>query len=247
MARWICPTPGCSIWTYAPAQRPKHPIAPNPNFQTTDPHCPVHKEALEYRLNDDFVPSFVVPAFVPATTSSSSSSSSSPKPDIGSVHDKLGVLVTRFEHLDVYCDYHQRKHVYKGHWPGQVPTDKPVYKEGIYDLAHLRLCKFVANSVPWGDFRTVVGGVDIIFDCGQTVVGTNGETYILLQGGFQKDGATHVITFHSYPVDDDGPRKNTFRSCKEHKRFFVLKDVAKYLSDDDEEKKVGKGKKEKDS
>jgi len=238
MPEWICPEEGCPIWVFAPEVRPIHAIAPNPNFQAKDPHCPIHKVPLVW--TPDAVQS-APDLGVASTTAPNLAVASTTK--IGFVHEKLGILVTRFENLDVYCDYHQRKHVYNGKWPGGVPTDKPVFLPRIYNQDNLGLCTYLADSVPWGNFRTVIGGVDIIFDCGRTVVGTENETYILVQGGFQKEGRGYVITFHAYPVDNDGPRQSTFRSCKLNDRLFPLTEAAKFLSLG--EKKEEKEKKEK--
>ena len=234
MAKWKCPVPGCDKWVLAPDVRPIHAHAPNPAFQAKDPHCPDHLVDLIWTA-DATAPSLLQPEVAASTE------------ELGSVHKKLGILATRFQNHSVYCDYHQRKHVSGGNWPGGTPTDKPLFLPDIYNQKNLRLCKYLADSVPWGNFRTVVGGVDVIFDCGITVVGTANETHILLQGGFQKEGSVMVITFHAYPIEEEGPRVATFKSCRAKERFIVLTEVAKYTSASEEkEGKGGKGKKAKE-
>lgn len=203
MAKWICPFWGCDVWAYAPNVRPVHPKTANPNFQGKDPHCPVHQVDLTYTQD---VPSGPV---LPKT------SGAQHQHKIGTIDDKLGILVGVTGHqVPIYCDYHQRKHVYKGIWPGSTPTDKPVFLAELYNQNELTLCSKIATSVPWEKFQNASGGVDIIFNCGKTVVGTEGECDILVQGGFQKEKGEAVITFHAYPIERSGSQARTFKSCE---------------------------------
>lgn len=104
----------------------------------------------------------------------------------------------------VWCDDHQRKHS-NGPWPGSTPSDKPLFKAGIYDSGHLALPMLVANAIPWDKVKPKIGGTDIVLYCSKAV-GTEGETEILVQGGFQKD----KFTFHCYPVEKDAKRKGAY-------------------------------------
>ena len=208
MPKWICPCWGCTVWVYAPPVRPIHPVAANPNFQARDPTCPTHKAPMEYT---DDVPTG--PVTVRMATQSHL---------FGTVDAKLGIRVGTFPgDVPIYCDYHQRKHVYLGRWPGSTKTDTPVFLGSIYSQDSLDLCSLLATSVPWGKCD-VVGGVDIIFDCGKSVVGTEGETCILVQGGFQTEKSKRVITFHAYPIEEAGTQATTFRSCRQKSRHFKL-------------------------
>ena len=117
----------------------------------------------------------------------------------------------------IWCDEHQRKHS-NGPWPGSTPSDKPLFKKNIFDSQHLALPTLLATSVPWANFMTTIGGIDIIFDCGNSIVGTEGETYIWLQGGFQKD----KIIFQAYPVEDSGNQAKMIKNSKTSGRYFLI-------------------------
>ena len=117
----------------------------------------------------------------------------------------------------IYNDLHQRKHV-QGFWPGDTKPDKPLFRAGIYDANNLAIAQLIASSLPWGLFQNRMGGIDVIFNCGRSVVGTDKETDILVQGGFQGD----KITFHCYPVEEDSKRSGVFRQCKRDGRYLNL-------------------------
>lgn len=211
MPKWICPVPTCDIWAFAPSVRPVHARAANPFMQAKDPHCPKHGCDLEYTPDGPGRPMAFKTAPVRRLDA------------IGTVDKKLGILVAvHADTVPIYCDYHQRKHVYLGNWPGQTPTDKPVFLGDLFSQSELTLCKRIAAAVPWGRFEHSVGGIDIIFDCGRSIVGTAGETDILVQGGWQKEKDGPVITFHAYPIADAGSQANTFKSCKRDGRYLRL-------------------------
>jgi hypothetical protein len=204
MAMWKCPVQHCTVFALAPPQRPVHAVAANPMFQAKDPHCPTHLVDLQWTPDPE-------PEDVAQIGGAA-----------GAVHvpdPKYGIQVSTFNGATpIYCDLHQRKHVYRGNWPGDVPVDKPLFKSGIYDRSNLGLCTLLADSVPWERLRGKKGGGDVIFDCGKSVVGTRGETFILLQGGFQGS----IITFHAYPVELDNKRMNTYKSCQSQNFVFNL-------------------------
>lgn len=208
MPRWICPVPDCTIFALAPATRPVHAIAPNPAFQAKDPSCPIHYTDLIWTPD----PQTAAPTGGTVTQGTNQ------------IHTMYGIQVGSLNGTTaIYCDLHQRKHVYLGRWPGDTPTDKPVFRSGVYDQQNLGLGFFLVAKVPWTMLNTRGGGVDIIFDCGQTAVGTEGETYILMQGGFQGS----LITFHMYPVERDAKRSGTFRRCEESNLLFTV-DVSRF-------------------
>lgn len=212
MPRWICPVPKCTVWAFAPNVRPIHAQATNPSLQVKDPHCPTHYCDLEYTAD-------VVVAPVATKTASARFIHK-----IGTIDDRLGILVAiHADAVPIYCDYHQRKHVHLGRWPGGTPTDKPVFKADLFHQGNLALCSKIAATVPWALFESRVGGIDVIFNCGNTVVGTKDETDILVQGGWQKEKDGPVITFHAYPIEEAGSQANTFRSCKSDGRYLPLK------------------------
>jgi len=200
MAKWICYVNGCEIFALAPDVRPEHPESPNPFFQASDPHCPVHKTPLRW-----------TPDGGGGATASTGT--------VNAPNDFYGIQVGTFSGTTpIYCDQHQRKHVYGGNWPGSTKPDKPLYKSGIYDQNNLAIPKLLAAQVPWAKIRANSGGADIVFDCGATVVGTQGESHILVQGG-PHDG---VITFHSYPVEEDQKRAPAFRSARKNGLFLAI-------------------------
>ena len=133
----------------------------------------------------------------------------------------MGILIGHFGTVPIWCDYHQRKHISGGAWPGDVPQDKPIFLSTVFNQTNLRVGTLMAATVPWARCQDK-GGVDIIFDCGTYVVGTDGETDILLQGGFTTHKAKPAITFHAYPVKNEGKQANTFKSAKLKERIFPL-------------------------
>lgn len=200
MARWECYVPRCTIYALAPDVRPIHAVAANPNFQAQDPHCPIHKGPLRY-----------VPTVIVAAVAAN-----------GAIHAPnahYGIQVGTFNGATpIYCDQHQRKHVFNGNWPGGTPTEKPVFKSGIYDQNNLAIPTLIAAQVPWVKIKPGSGGADIIIDCGRSKVGTEGETYILVQGG-PHDG---VITFHAYPVEEDQKRAPAFKAARKNDLFLTI-------------------------
>jgi hypothetical protein len=178
----------------------------NPEFQAKDPHCPHHLVDLEWTPDAEAaVGGTPVVAIVLAK--------------IGTRDAMKGILVAHHNAIPIYCDLHQRKHISGGNWPGDTKEDKPKFLSGVYNQSQLALGTKLATAVPW-DACKDIGGVDIIFDCGRSVVGTEGETDILLQGGFQNGGS--VITFHAYPVAQAGSQANTYKSAKAKNRFFKI-------------------------
>ncbi|MCK0121512.1 hypothetical protein MWU61_13245 [Loktanella sp. F6476L] len=211
MPKWICSTPWCDTWVFAPSVRPVHAVAPNPSMQARDPSCPKCQVPLEY--TEDAIVAPIAPGIAPG----------SQVHKIGTIHEKLGILVGLHNNLiPIYCDYHQRKHVSHGLWPGSVPTNKPVFLPNLFHQGELTLCSKLATSVPWGRFIGKRGGTDVIFDCGRTVVGTDGEQEILVQGGAQIEKGETIITFHAYPVARNGSQASTYRSCEKDDRFLPL-------------------------
>lgn len=209
MPKWLCPIPRCAIWVFAPATPPVHVKALNPQFQTKDPHCPNHLVDLVW--TPDEVARVAIGGVV------------APTAQIGTRDPMKGILVAHHNgNVPIYCDLHQRKHISGGNWPGSVPEDKPKFLPAVYNQNNLALGTLLANAVPWDSCKDV-GGVDLIFDCGKSVVGTDGESDILVQGGFQDGGA--VITFHAYPVEKAGKQANTYKSAKAKNRLFKI-DVA---------------------
>jgi hypothetical protein len=200
MAKWVCYVDGCNVYALAPNVRPVHAEAPNPFFQAYDPHCPVHKIPLNW------VPDFVAVAATPTA-------------QINAPNDFYGIQVGTFMGTTpIYCDQHQRKHVYGGNWPGSTSTDKPLFRSGIYNRNNLAIPELIAAQMPWAKIKVNSGGADAVFDCGKTVVGTEGETHILVQGGPQ----TSRITFHAYPVEEDEKRAPAFKSARLKGLFMKL-------------------------
>ena len=106
MAKWICYVNGCEIFALAPDVRPEHPESPNPFFQASDPHCPVHKTPLRWTPDGG----------VGATASTGT---------VNAPNDFYGIQVGTFSGTTpIYCDQHQRKHVYGGNWPGSADPSK---------------------------------------------------------------------------------------------------------------------------
>ncbi len=211
MPKWICPRKNCAIWTYAPEVRPVHVTAANPEFQAKDPHCPEHKCELLYTA--DALSGPVSP----------SAATGSQLHKIGTDDKSFGILVAyHADSVPVYCDRHQRKHIANGSWPGDTKMDKPVFLSHLFNRNQLTLCSKIASAVPWSRFKNINGGIDVIFNCGKTVVGTEKETDILVQGGWQGGKDARLITFHAYPVENSGTQANTFRSCKENGLYLDL-------------------------
>jgi hypothetical protein len=202
MATWKCPERYCTVSALAPPKRPVHAVAANPNFQAKDPHCPVHHVDLIWTPDPEDVADTGGPTGVAHVPNA-----------------KFGIMVSTYKAITpIYCDLNQRKHVSGGNWPGDVPTDKPLFKSKLYSRANLGLCILLADSVPWDKLKDVIGGGDVIFDCGASQVGTQGETFILVQGGFQGS----IISFHAYPVEHDAKRSGTFKRCKRDNLFLAL-------------------------
>lgn len=208
MPKWICPVPNCAIWALAPATRPVHAAAPNPAFQAKDPHCPTHLMDLVWTADEGANEAAATGPTVPLAA-------------IGTRDAMMGILVEHFGRVPIFCDMHQRKHISGGNWPGSTPQDKPLFLPSVYSQSNLTLGSQMARAVPWDSCRDR-GGVDIIFDCGRFVVGTDGETDILVQGGFATHKGEPVITFHGYPVKNEGKQANTFKSAKLKNRIFTL-------------------------
>ena len=207
MAKWICPVQHCKIWANAPAVRPLHAKAPNPAFQGKDPHCPIHHLDLEWTPDEE--------------EAETTAAATGPLAAVGTRDAMMGILIGHFGTVPIWCDYHQRKHISGGAWPGDVPQDKPIFLSTVFNQTNLRVGTLMAATVPWARCQDK-GGVDIIFDCGTYVVGTDGETDILLQGGFTTHKAKPAITFHAYPVKNEGKQANTFKSAKLKDRIFPL-------------------------
>lgn len=208
MPKWICPVPHCKTWAYAPKVRPVHVASPNPNFQAKDPHCPTHHLDLEWTPDA-------------GADEEEEVAPTGPLGAVGSRDAMMGILVGHFGRVPIWCDFHQRKHISGGAWPGDVPQDKPIFLSAIYNQTNLRVGSLMVATVPWDRCRDI-GGVDVIFDCGRHVVGTDGETDILLQGGFTTHKGAPAISFHAYPVKNEGKQANTFRSAKLKDRIFPL-------------------------
>jgi hypothetical protein len=205
MAKWKCPKVGCNIWALAPDTRPVHELAHNPNFQAKDPHCPVHHVDLVWTADE----------------TAAQDDPDAPIPGMGMRDAMMGIKVGQFGQIPIYCDYHQRKHISGGNWPGDVPQDKPLFLADLFNQKNLRVGALMAKTVPWGTCRDK-GGVDIIFDCGTFVVGTDKETEILLQGGFNSFKGGEVIAFHAYPIKNEGTQAKAFKTCKLNNRIFRL-------------------------
>ena len=208
MATWKCPIPKCTTSVLAPDIRPVHAKAPNPAFQAKDPHCPIHLVDLEWTPD-------------PVKTAHTTTVPTGPLAAVGTRDAMMGILVGHFGSVRIWCDMHQRKHISRGNWPGSVPQDKPIFLESVFNQTNLKLGSDLANAVPWDTCRDK-GGVDVIFDCGRFVVGTDGETDILVQGGFTSHKSEAVIAFHAYPVKNEGSQANTFKSAKLKNRIFTL-------------------------
>jgi hypothetical protein len=208
MPKWICPVPNCPTWALAPATRPVHAKAPNPSFQAKDPHCPTHLIDLVWTPDSGATATDVEPT--------------GPLAAIGSRDAMMGILVGHFGTVPIWCDLHQRKHISGGAWPGSTPQDKPLFLSSVYNQSNLTLGSQMVRAVSWDTCRDT-GGVDIIFDCGTFVVGTDGETDILLQGGFTTQKSQPCISFHAYPVKNEGKQANTFKSAKLKNRILTLK------------------------
>jgi hypothetical protein len=195
------------VWVGAPTVRPVHAKAANPNFQAKDPHCPTHLVDLVWTPD---------PGEAAVETGEEVQLDA-----IGTRDAMMGILVEHFGNVPIWCDLHQRKHISGGKWPGGVPQDKPIFLESVYTQGNLRVGSLMARSVPWDTCREL-GGVDVIFDCGRFVVGTDNETDNLLQGGFTTHKGKPVIAFHAYPVKNEGKQANTFKSAKLKNRIFAL-------------------------
>jgi hypothetical protein len=203
MPKWVCPVYGCDIWAYAPSEPPVHATSPNPNFQARDPHCPNHHCEMTWTPNVVFVQEVVVLTSVGTAPSV----------------DEDGIRVATYGgSTPIFCDNHQRKHISGGAWPGSTPVDKPLFLSAVYNRTNLGLCTLLATTIPWGRVPKLNGGVDAIFNCQGTVVGTNGETDILVQGGW----AGNIITFHAYPVIDTGTQSAAFRRARLEGWYFNI-------------------------
>jgi hypothetical protein len=204
MPKWVCPVYGCDVWVYAPSKQPVHAIAPNPYFQAKDPHCPSHSCELVWKPDVVDTTPTVEPTSI-ATTAS--------------VDQKNGIRVATYNgSTPVYCDYHQRKHISGGAWPGNTPVDSPLFLSSVFNRTNLGLCTLLATTIPWGRIPKRGGGVDAIFNCGATVVGTKGETDILVQGGWSDD----VITFHGYPIVESGTQAVAFTRARSSGFYFNI-------------------------
>lgn len=204
MPKWVCPMYGCDVWVYAPSRQPVHAIAPNPYFQSRDPHCPTHSCELVWTAD-------VVEAAVTVELTSTAVTAS--------VDPRDGIRVATYGgSTPIFCDYHQRKHISGGAWPGNTPVDSPLFLSSVYNRTNLGLCTLLATTIPWGRIPRRGGGVDAIFNCGSTVVGTRGETDILVQGGW----ADTAITFHAYPIVEEGTQAAAFTRARRENFYFNI-------------------------
>jgi hypothetical protein len=204
MPKWKCPMYGCDVWVYAPSKQPVHATAPNPYFQAKDPHCPGHGCDLVWTADP-----VETQQETPVLTSTATTSV---------LDQKNGIQVATYNgSIPIYCDYHQRKHISGGAWPGNTPVDSPLFLSSVFSRSRLALCTLLATTIPWGRVPKI-GGVDAIFNCGTTTVGTKGETDILVQGGW----SGNVITFHAYPIKEEGTQAVAFKRARSDGWYFTI-------------------------
>jgi hypothetical protein len=75
----------------------------------------------------------------------------------------------------------------------------------------------LAKIIPW-DRVSKHGGVDLVFNCGKTEVGTLGETDIQVQAGWTGS----AMTFHGYPIFRDSLRASLIAKAEQNNLSFVM-------------------------
>src|ERR1700749_3273126 len=120
MAIWKCPVPNCTFSVGAPDKEPSFSVPAWSKAKPGPPTCPDH---------------YVPTTWMGDTTNGKEEQQDSVFGDTTYVQNPLyGVHVGSNNLGDIYCDFHQRKHVTGGLWPGKVPVDKPRFKNAIFHI-----------------------------------------------------------------------------------------------------------------
>lgn len=110
-----------------------------------------------------------------------------------------GLVVTKqIGNATVLIDSHQGKHVV-GQWPGYSGQKESQFSTGYVSSGDSSFIWDLWDAI-WTTIST--GGTkqgDILVNCGATVIGTDGQTYVWIQWGSIKNG----YSFHAYPIPDE--------------------------------------------